>query len=178
MSDELINLEDDGPEIPAADAAPVEVAAAPEPAAPTPEEIDDPTKVDLRDIPKVSGLLAALKSERESNKALKARAEQAAQLEAEVADLRPYAKFLKDNPQLLQPRQPEPAPVADQPSIDPEAEELARLLDLYTPEGQPDIKRASKFLTVADKRADKRVQQAVAPVHELARHIAISRQDG
>ena len=165
MSEELLNVEDDGPDPATIPEPAAPIAAAPEVPPAAPEE-EDPTSVDLRDIPKVSGLLAALKSERESNKALKEKASRAEQLEAYVNESRPYVEFLKNNPDLLKPRQappaPQPSPVQD---VDPQAEEMARLLDLYTPEGQPDLKRAQKFLKVVDTKAAQQAQAVVAPVH-------------
>lgn len=155
-----INLEDDGPELPPVveePAAPVAEVPAEEPAAPV-----EAVEVAGRKYVPVGVML----DERRQRQALQAKADKADQLEVEVADLRPYAKFLKDNPGLLQQRQ-QPAPAAPQSEeIDPEAVEYARLLDLYTPDGQPDIKRATTFMKIADKRSDRRVQQAVAPVHE------------
>lgn len=170
MSDELINLEEDGPELPAQE-TPAPVAEVPEQQAAPAEEPEQPAEVEAVEVAGRKYVpISAVISERKQRQALAEKAARADQLEAYVNESRPYVEFLKNNPDLLKPRQaaPQPTPVTDVPTVDPEAEELARLMDLYTPEGQPDLKRAAKFLKVADNRAAKQVQQAVAPVHERA----------
>lgn len=166
MSEEpgLVNVEDDGPAIVADEpATPVVVAAVPDPAAPTEE--DDPTTVDLKDIPKVGGLLGELKQTRQLNKQLRERATKADQLEAYVNDVRPYVDFLKSNPDLLKPRQAAPVAQPDA-QVDPRAAQLATTLDLYLPDGKPDVARASVVLRMNDESVQRQIQQAVAPVHE------------
>lgn len=170
MSEEpgVVNVEDDGPAIVADEqATPVAVAEVPDPAAPVVTEEDDPTTVDLKDIPKVGGLLGELKQTRQLNKQLKERAAKADQLETYVNDVRPYVDFLKQNPDLLKPRQAPAAP--QQPEgeqVDPRATVMAQTLDLYLPDGKPDVARASVVLKMNDESVARQIQQAVGPVHE------------
>lgn len=93
--------------------------------------------------------LSALMAVRNENKALKPQAAKAAELESQLNELRPYADFVKANPQLLQPRQ-EPAPPPD-PTKDPAIEQYARRFDLYTADGKPDVERAKAIID--DNRA-------------------------
>lgn len=160
MSEELINLEEDGPEIPPVEEAPVPVAEVPA------EEANEPAEVEAVEVAgKKYVPISAVISERKQRQALQEKANRTDQLEAYVNESRPYVDFLKANPDLLKPRQVAPAaPTAD--PIDPEAEEMAKLLDLYTPEGQPDLKRASKFLKVVDVKSERRVAAGMAPIHE------------
>jgi hypothetical protein len=164
----VVNVEDDGPAVVADPATPVVAAVVPDPAVPAaePPEEDDPTTVDLKDIPKVGGLLGELKQQRQLNKQLKEKAARADQLEAYVNDSRPYVEFLKNNPDLLKPRQAAPAPQPAAPQDDPRAAALAQTLDLYTPDGKPDVARATTIQRMMAETAQQMVQQAVAPVHE------------
>lgn len=161
MSDELINLEDDGPEIPAPEAevqpeAPVEAAVEDAPA-----EVEAVEVAGKKYVP-----IGAVIAERKQRQTLQAKADRADQLEAYVNESRPYVEFLKNNPDLLRPRQAVAPAAPTGEAVDPEAEEMAKLLDLYTPDGQPDLKRASKFLKVVDVKSERRVQAGMAPVHE------------
>lgn len=102
-----------------------------------------------------------LKAERDT---LKAQAERAAQLEAELAQARPYAEFFKVNPHLLQqPAQPMRQP---EPQHDAEAEEYARNLDLYAKDGTPDIAKARKILDVNARIARESAQTVAAQTTE------------
>lgn len=158
-----INLEDDGPAIPAADPP-----ADPPVADPPPADDDGAAEVEAVEVGgKKYVPIAAVINERRLRQQSQTRAQRADELEAYVNDARPYVEFLRANPNLLTPRQPDPAPAAPAaPDADPEAVEVCRLLDLYTPDGQPDLKRAAQFLVISDRRSDRRVQQAVAPVHQ------------
>lgn len=49
---------------------------------------------------------------------------------------------------------------------DSEAEEYAKLLDLYTTEGKPDIGRAKRAIALFDKRARSYAEQTVAPLQQ------------
>jgi len=170
MSEELtgtVNVEDDGPPVADPPAPPVAVVLGNEPPADPPPaaEDDDPTTVDLKDIPKVGGLLGELKQQRALNKQLKEKAARADQLETYVRDSAPYVEFLKNNPDLLKPRQA-PAPQPQEAQVDPRAARLAETLDLYLPDGKPDLARATVVQRMMTETAQQMVQQAVAPVHE------------
>lgn len=87
-------------------------------------------------------------------------------LKAAVAELRPYADFLKQNPHLLQ----QPPPPSEEEQIpDEQAATYARRYELFDAQtGQPDIKRAKAI--IADQRresaeiAQQAAQQAIAPL--------------
>jgi hypothetical protein len=153
---------------------PAPPVAAPEP--PAPVETAPPTEPEQEDIPdgaieqggQVMVPLAALKAEREQNKTLKGKAAQADQMTQWVNQARPYIDFLQANPDLMKQRQePTQAPVAQTPAQDdPAAIDLARTLDLYTPEGQPDAKRALKIMTTVETLAERKAQAIVKPVQD------------
>lgn len=160
MSDEpLVNLEDEAPaaETPA---QPVE-ATAPPAEAPAPEPEDELDTIELQGQRVVP--VNVLRAMREEQKALKAQAAKAADLEAQVRELAPYAEFIKHNQQLLrQPQAPPEAPKA--PDADPDALEAAALMDFYTPDGSLDAAKGAKWLALQDKRASKLADQRVQPI--------------
>jgi hypothetical protein len=166
MSDEnLINVEDDGPELPAPDASAAAGEPIPEPVAagaPEPDGDIDLNAVDVKDEARIKGLIGELSRKRAENKTLRQQAEKAAQLEQELAQSRPYVDFLRNNQHLLQPQQPrEEKPAA--PEADPDAVEAARLMDFYKPDGQPDVERGARWLALQDKRAGRVAEQRIAP---------------
>lgn len=176
MSD-VVNVEEDGPEIaavePAGGAPPLAVTEDPAPAAPSEEEPEGTTEVNgERLVP-----LAALKAERQQRQALQGRAAKADELEAYVRDSKPYVDFLRANPDLLKPRQPAPpAPTTfGAGPVDPEVEMVAKTLDLYTPDGKPDLQRAQAVVQLMDRKAAKASQQAVAPYHQQTAQDASAR---
>lgn len=119
--------------------------------------------------------LAKLLQTRDEAKATKAELEalkaEAQQYKTFAEQWGPYAQIIAQRPELLQqltgqpPAKGEPAP-----QYDPEAEAIAREFDLYTPQGQPDLARAQRFLERMDKRLEARVGQAIRPVQETALH--------
>jgi hypothetical protein len=163
MSDVSYNVED-GPPPPD---TPAPEPVTPEPAAPpvaaAPEEPETQEIAGQKMVP-----LPALQAAREEARALKQKAEQFDQVSSWYAQNKPYVDFLQANPDLLKPRQATPAaPQAPPPpETDPELIELARTLDLYTPDGKPDAVRAAKTAAFFDKRADVRTQEAVRPIQE------------
>jgi hypothetical protein len=152
---------------PVADAAPEQappVATAP-PTEPEQEDIPDGA---IEQGGQVMVPLAALKAEREQVKTLKGKAAQADQMTQWVNQARPYIDFLQANPDLMKQRE-QTAPVAA-PAVpaqeDPAALDLARTLDLYTPEGQPDAKRALKLMNTVETLAERKAQAIVKPVQD------------
>jgi hypothetical protein len=110
--------------------------------------------------------IAAIVALRKEVQSLKPLAQKAQQLEQELNEARPYAEFLRANPQLLQRSEPTPQPQV-QPQDDPELIELAKTLELYNPQtGQPDTARAAKIRDFNQKTAQQIAQQAIAPVQE------------
>lgn len=166
MSENLINVEDDNP-APAAPVAEAPPPAAPEAppiaAAPEPAAEADLNAVDVRDEQRVRAIIGELSRLREQNRTLKPAAEKVAQLEAELNQSRPYLDFIRANPHLLQPRQPEPQTAPAKPAPDPDAEEAARLMDFYKQDGTPDVDRGARWLALQDKRSGRVAQQAVQP---------------
>lgn len=150
--DGVMNVEDDGPEltaepvaeVPAVEAVPAEIPA------------DDAAEVEVDG--KVMVPLAALKSERMQRQAA----------EKELNRVRPYADFIEKNPGLV--RQQAPAPPAPTtfgaPPPDPRVERLAKTLDLYTPEGKPDLDRGAALRQMIVEEAQQISQQQMAPLHE------------
>lgn len=125
----------------------------------------------------------------EAKKAAKAAADEAKAVREEAAQLKgwaqqwsPYLSALAQRPDLLQQALGQTAPsqaATVQPETDPEAEQLARELDLYTPAGVPDVARAQRMLKVMDGRVDKRVAREVEPVRlasEEAKAAALRQQ--
>ena len=169
MADEpLVSLEDDSAStaavapgaLPAA--VPAAIVATSEPS-PAPDA--DPPSVDVGGEPYVP--LSAVRAERSKRQHFAARAAEADRLEAENAAMRPYAEFLRANPQLLQPPSSAPAPAAtpaSAPTIDPEVAAVAQSLSLYKTDGTLDVEAAGKILEVADARADRRARATVAPL--------------
>lgn len=166
MSEEqLFNVEDDTPDPVVPEAPPVAEVPPVEAAAP-PEEATDPGVVEVAGQKLVP--LSAMISERKQRQALAEKAARTDQLEAYVNESRPYVEFLKANPDLLKPRQAAPPPPTSfgAPPPDPQVESLARTLDLYTPEGQPDLVRATTIRTMMTQTAEQIARQTIAPIHE------------
>lgn len=97
---------------------------------------------------------------------LQEKAKEIDSLKAAVAELRPYADFLKQHPHLMQ----QPPPAREEDSItDEQAATYARRYELFDAQsGQPDIKRAKAI--IADHRkeqadiAKQAAQEAIAPL--------------
>lgn len=166
MSETAYNVEDEGAAAPAETPEPAAAAEAPPPAqaAPEPQEPEE-EGVEVGGQKLVP--LAALHAAREEAKALKQKASQVDQVLGWYQQNRPYVEFLQNNPDLLKPRQAQPEPVkALPPEQDDALVQLARTLDLYTPEGQPDAKRASVIRNLVKSEAQSIAQEAVKPLHE------------
>jgi len=129
------------------------------------DEPDIPDAVEIKPGEKYVPV-SALKAVREELKTLKPAAEKAAQLEAALADARPYVEFLKAHPELLRPQQQPQAPVKEpDPQDDPTLVELAKTLDLYDAStGKPDTTRAAKIRDLTRKEAEAIADQRIAPV--------------
>ena len=67
---------------------------------------------------------------------------------------------------LLRQAQPEPQPPEPPASEDPDAEEAARLMDFYKPDGSPDLERGARHLALLDRRAGKLAVDAVQPLRQ------------
>lgn len=163
MSDEILtSLEDDAaPVVPPP--APAAVAAPAEPAAPDPEK---PAEVDAVEVGGQKYVpLGAVKAEREKRQAVEKEAARAVDLERQLNELRPYAEFVKANPQLLQPR-PEPvAPAVPAPVADEATATLAKALDLYdSTTGQLDLPRAKMIRSLISSEAKAISDAAVQPL--------------
>jgi hypothetical protein len=161
MSEEY-NVEDGtGPAEPVAEPV-AEPAAAPEPVA-----AHEPDAVEVagqRMVP-----LAALQAAREEARTLKQKAEQVDQVSAWYQANRPYVEFLQNNPDLLKPRPaaPAPPPAPTPPEQDETLTQLARTLDLYTPEGKPDATRAAVIRNLVKSEAQTIAQEAVKPLEAM-----------
>lgn len=166
MSEEVIgtNLEDDGPA-----ALPEETAAVPEtPEAPAeeaqPAEVEAVEVAGKKYVP-LGGIIAERKGRQEAEKTAKELQARLQQLESQYGQIAPYAEFLKNNPQLLNPKQPEPQ--VHEPQDDPDLVELAQTLELYDPQtGKPDVKKAEKILNVQRREAERIAAQQVQPFQQ------------
>lgn len=179
MSDEgLMNLEDDDGVSSAAEQATEQVqdatqdaqaAAGQEP----PSEDAKPAEVEAVEVAgqkyiPVSAMISERKQRQDAVRQAQEYQQQVQNLQQQYAQIAPYAEILRQNPDLLKPRQEAPRAPAE-PSQDPDLVELAQTLDLYDPTtGQPDTKKAAKLAGVFEKRAEHRAQQAVAPLQERA----------
>lgn len=115
--------------------------------------------------------LSAVTKLRERNKALKGEAARVKELEAQAQQFQRQwqeaAPYLQAAQAMIAARQmgPQQQPQAQpEPQDDTEAVELAKDLDLYTPEGKPNVEKARSILARMDKRAGKLAQEQVAPV--------------
>jgi hypothetical protein len=154
-----------------ADTAPVEQPVA-EAAAPEPEAAPDTGEAEAVDVGGQRMVpLAALHTVREQNRTLRQKADQYDQIASEWNNARPYVEFLKNNPDLLKPREAQtPAAAPAPPEADPALVNLAKTLDLYTPEGLPDARRASAIRDMVKTEAQSIAQQTVKPFEEQSIH--------
>ena len=165
MSEEGIAYDVESGPGPAGEPAPEPVAETPAPAPEAEAAPAEPEAVEVggeRMVP-----LAALISERRAAATLKTKADQFDQMAGWYNEAKPYVDFLKNNPDLLKPREA-PAPVAapPPPEADPALVSLARTLDLYTPEGQPDAKRAQAIREMVKTEAQGIAREAVQPFEQ------------
>lgn len=174
MSDEgVVSLEEDGP-----DTLPEPAAALPE-AAPEPGADDSkPAEVEAVEVAGQKYVpLAGIVNERKQRQAAERSAAElqakVQQLEQHYSQIAPYAEILRNNPQLLNPRQPAPA-VAD-PQDDPDLVDLAQALELYDPQtGKPDVKKAEKIRNLQRKEAERVAQTSVQPFQQQALQSQVS----
>ena len=141
-------------------------AAAPEAAEP---EAQEHAYTDQRgqSVVPVGVFLEAKRTAKAAEAKAKEAGERAEKLEEWAKQWSPYLTALSNQPELLQAalKGTKPSSAAtDQPAGDPEAEQLAREMDLYTAQGTPDTARAQRMLALMDARVQKRVQAEVAPV--------------
>ena len=128
--------------------------------------------------------LSVLKRTREDLKAAKAaaldaeglreRMTRADERERQLVQLQPLFDKLRQRPDVVQRlmsgQEPEVAPPAA--PVDPgeallptqDAEDLARTLELYTPEGKPDVMRARKIAAVMRRTSDEEAARRIAPI--------------
>ena len=104
-------------------------------------------------------------------KELKAELASAQTTAAEATTLKQYIAQLQHQVQQLQPQSAAyqamvQAAQQQAPEDTSEAEEYARLLDLYTPDGKPDVERGTKGLAIQRKLAEQAAQQHVAPIQQ------------
>jgi hypothetical protein len=142
--------------------APEEPAAPPQEAVAPPVEDDAPEAVEISPGIKMVPVSAVIALRKEL-KAAKPLADKATALESELNQLRPYAEFVRANPQLLERQQPV-APPQTPPSQDPELITYARRLDLYDAQGQPDVTRAAEIRDMVRKDAAMAAAEMVRPV--------------
>lgn len=172
MSDEnLTNLEDDTPDADAGGAPapngadPTGAVAAQPPAPAAVSEDDKPAEVEAVEVGGQKYVpVGAIKAEREKRQTAEREVQRLAALEAQLNELRPYAEFVKNNPQLLQPRQPEQPPQRTEPEADQSLVALATALDLYTTDAKPDLKRAQTIKGLIDATAQQHAAAAVQPI--------------
>lgn len=107
-------------------------------------------------------LKAQLKQATEGSAKAQQLADQIQQMQGHLQQLSAKAQAY-DAAVAAQQSQRQPEPVED----DSEAIELAQDLDLYTPEGKPNVEKARKILARMDKRAESHARKAVSP---LAQH--------
>lgn len=159
-------------ESPATTTAAVAAQPTPEPPAPEPD-VAEHVYTDQRGQQAVplATFLEVKKQLRESQSQVKQATERASTVEQWAQQWQPYLSAFHQRPEVLQRALAEAmgqtrpsAETTAQPTSDPEAEALAREMDLYTPQGLPDTARAQRMLAVMDARVSKRVAQEVAPV--------------
>lgn len=144
---------------------PPPVESTPPPQAATPPEPDDDA-VDIHGVKHVP--IAAVLAEREKAKSYKEKADAYDQVAQQWNQVQPYIQFLKENPTFMSrtAEQTQPTPTTTTQPVDPEAEELARTLDLYTADGKPDAARAVKITKIVDRIAEQKAEAKVKPLAE------------
>jgi hypothetical protein len=104
--------------------------------------------------------LRTLKADLHAAKEGSAKAErleqQIAAMQAQIQQLTPYVQAYQAAVQQQQPVEED----------DSEAVDLARTLDLYKPDGTPDVDKAKKTLALMDKRAKSHAEAQVAPIQQ------------
>lgn len=176
MSDEVagVNLEEDGPaEYPETPAPVAEAAPEAPPEEAKPAEVEAVEVAGQKYVP-LAGIVSERKQRQAAEKTAGELQARLQQLEQQYGQIAPYAEILKNNPQLLSPRQPEP--VAVEPTDDPDLVELAQTLDLYDPTtGKPDVKKAEKIRNIQRREAEKVAQSQVQPFQQREIEGQVSR---
>lgn len=97
---------------------------------------------------------------------LQPQVERMAQVEQQIAEIRPYAEFIKQNPEILEhaANGTKPSRTAEQPVEDIEARDTAEDLGLYTADNKLDIARARRILDRATSNAEKKLQKEIEPL--------------
>ena len=108
--------------------------------------------------------VGALKEERQARQALQGKY---GQLEATVQQLQQELALHRQYLERQQAPAPTPQPAQPDP-VDQEALEFARLMDLYMPNGQPDLMRARRALEMSERRAEAKVRAEVEPLRQTA----------
>lgn len=162
MSDDgLMNVEDETPPAVVAAVVPPVAVAPPEPPAAEPPEEPDAIEVNGQRMVPVGTLI----EERKQRQAFQKEAAKVADLEAFARDARPYVEFLKANPGLQ--RQQPVAPVQPPAAVaDPHAELIAKTMDLYTPDGKPDLARGAVMSGLVKTVAREMAQGLIAPIQQ------------
>jgi hypothetical protein len=176
MSTESLEQAPPAEQAPPIDAPPPEQAAAPpaDPDAALDAELEQaaiviPGDEKLVPLSAVTTVRDQLKAARQELGAARTSAERATQLEQQIAQLQAQvqqttAKAQAYDAAVLAQRPPE---TTQQPPEDTkELEELARVIDLYTADGKPDIDRARKVQALQQRTAEQVVQQHVAPIRQ------------
>jgi hypothetical protein len=164
--------------------APVEPLQPPAPDEDEPEGVVFDSKgqklVPLSALQQTRGELKAAKALASQVEQMKDAAARGEQLGQWVESMRPLLSKLKDRPDIvaavMQNQQAPPVGPQSpyQPAPDPseailpkqDAEDLARTLELYTPEGSPDLVRARKLAMLMRRTASQEAQQATAPLSQ------------
>lgn len=111
---------------------------------------------------KIRELKAELEKEKGSASKVAQLEQQLQQLSQQLQATQPYVQAYQAMTQAAQ--------QAAAPEDTSEAEEYARLLDLYTSEGKPDIERGKKGLALQRRLAEQVAQQHVAPIQQQSAH--------
>lgn len=101
---------------------------------------------------------------REKLTAAEQKAQKYDELAGYVDQARPIIEAVRNRPDLVeQAKQPRAEPAAPKPLSDAEAVEYAKDLDLYKPDGTPDVDRAQRLAQRQEALASRSAQAAIAP---------------
>lgn len=111
----------------------------------------------------LAGVRRELKDAKAALQQAKEGSAKATQLEQTVAHLQQQVEQLTPYVQAYQAAVAQPQTAVED---DSEARELAVTLDLYKPDGTPDVDKAKKTLALMDKRARTHAEQSIAPLQQ------------